>query len=238
MGKTAASCSTVDNLKEIRDRVNQLENEFSNKLLRFKEDMLSKGSSGGSGPPSDDILIKFQEFEKNIMESIFKIKEDVSKKLSDLEYIVDETIQKSNNKSLLLHGFLENEGKLGEADDVFQNLINFIQNKFQVHIEKADIFDCYRLGKKSKDKPRPRPLVVEFLHKWKRDEIFYRKSKLKGSPLMLTEVLTGGRLQIFKRCSQLYRGRCWTTNGKVIVLLNGKKVIIRNIEDLTKYSNI
>lgn len=233
MGKSNPSSSATSSLKEISDRISQLENDFSNKLSQFKVDMFSKESNGDSGPSSDDTVAKFQLFETNIMESVRKIKEEVNKKLNDLECTMDETIQKYNNKSILLHGFVENEGKLGDADDIYQNLIKFANNKLQVRIEKVDIVDCYRLGKKSKDKTRPRPIVVEFLHKWKRDEVFYNKRKLKGSQLMITEYLTRGRFIQFKKCSQLYKEGCWTTNGRIVVISNGKKAFINNTEVIT-----
>lgn len=230
MGGATRSGNAANSLKEINDKIHQLENDFSIKLSQFKDSIVSKESSDGSGTLSGDTAAKFELFETNIWESVRKIKEEVNKKLNDLECSMDEVKQKYNNKSLLLHGVPEKEDNLGDVDDMYRKFIQIAENKLQVHIEKVDIFDCYRLGKNNKDKTRPRPLVIEFTHKWKRDEIYYSKRKLKGSQLMLTEFLTVCRLQIFKKCSQVYREGCWTTNGRVVVIHNGKKVFINNAD--------
>lgn len=222
-------------MKEVNQRVDQLETEFSKQLSKFKEEFLVCKISDGDDKVSRELLNKFQEFENNMMQEINKLRADMNKKFENLEDNIDYNMQKNNNKCLLIHGIQETDNER----DVYNVVINLFQSKLQIPIEIADISDCYRLAKKSdKMDKRSRSIVVEFIHKYKRDEVFYKKKTLKGTKLLITELLTRGRLEIYGKCRSVYGQQCWTINGNIIVLKNGTKVMISNKYNLKKYLNI
>lgn len=222
----------VKEMEEVNQRVNLLENEFSRRLSKFKEELLSRKTSEGTSFDFEDLLNRFQQFEKNIMEEISTIKVDVSQKLSELELTVDTNTQRAYNKCLLVHG-------VPESEEIYPAVLNLFNTKLKISIDKSVIADCYRLGKKDvNNKKQPRPIVVEFIHKYERDNIFYNKRALKGTKIVITELLTRLRLQIFQKCQSVYKQQCWTVNGNIIVVIDGKKVFISNKNDMRKYLNI
>lgn len=219
-------------MDEVNKRVNQLETEFSRRLSKFKEELLGQKPSDGANLDFEDILNRFQQFEKTIMEEINTIKVDVSQKLSELEYSVDTNTQRAYNKCLLIHG-------VSESEEIYPAVLNLFSTKLKISIDKSVIADCYRLGKKDVgNKKQARPIVVEFVHKYERDNVFYKKRVLKGTKIVITELLTRMRLQILQKCQSVYKQQCWTSNGNIIVMDGEKKVFISNRSDMKKYLNI
>lgn len=78
--------------------------------------------------------------------------------------------------------------------------------------------------------------MVEFTNRWKKDEVFVNKSKLRGTKVMCTEFLTRTRYEIFQKCIAVYKKQCWTRNGVIVVLLkDGTKRFVstkRQFEEL------
>lgn len=230
--------SNSDSIIEVNQRVQQLELDFTSQLTQFKEELQTTQRSEGN-KNYDDLLKKFEIFEQNVMDGIANIKEDLDKKFHDLEYIIDEGTQKVNNKVLLLHGLPESElsnkseGNQNENNnDIYSLILKLLQTKCQTNIEKVDLSDCYRFGKKVINSKKPRPVVIEFAHKWKRDELFFKKRLLKGSQLILSEFLTKPRLYLFKECQKVSR-QVWSINGNIFILQNGKRRLITSVQDLS-----
>lgn len=236
INKSSNTNVAVDAMEEVNQRVNQLESEFSHRLSKFKEELLlHKSSESLNFQQSEDLLSKFQEFEISIMADVNKLKDELKKACEKFDLEIDNINQKANNKFLLVHGLEESESK----EDICTNILNLFNTKLQIPVEKAKIADCYHLGKKhDKDKKRPRTVVVEFIHKYVRDDIYYKKKVLKGTKLLITELLTRARLEIFRKCSGVRGLQCWTLNGNIIVLQNGKKTSLSNKHDMKNYLNI
>lgn len=81
-------------------------------------------------------------------------------------------------------------------------------------------------------------MVVLFTVRWLRDQVFTNKSKLKGSKLMCTEMLTKYRLEVFKKCAAVYGRQCWTSNGTVVVSRDGQKKFISSVNQLPELTAI
>ena len=129
-----------------------------------------------------------------------------------------------NSNILLLHGIDEGSSNMYE---VVQHLM---LSKLNIDSEKRDFNHCYRLGQKM-DGKKPRPIVVDFATRWMRDIVFYSKKKLKGTKLLITEMLTLKNLNVYKIIREIQKISCWTRNGRVICLYNGKKMVIDTEEE-------
>lgn len=223
-------------MREITQRLDRLQSEFYENLSKFKEEFqLSKETNDNNSEQSENLVVKFQEFESKIMSDMENIKCAVKIKIEDLENKIDKTMQTFNNNSLLIHGIPEMDER-GEENNMYNILIKLFKEKINVDVEKSQIADCYRLGaKRSMHGKTARPVIVRFIHKTKRDEIFYKKSALKGKQLIVTELLTKTRLEIFKKCNTIYKNQCWTVNGNIVVIKNNTKIFITNKNDLKKH---
>ena len=87
------------------------------------------------------------------------------------------------------------------------------------------------------------PIIVKFLRRTQRNEIFSKKKILKGTKIILTESLTKRRLQFLEKTRQAF-DRCpvWSWKGDIYVFYNSKKVKINDFSDipelLTSYAQV
>lgn len=58
--------------------------------------------------------------------------------------------------------------------------------------------------------------------------VFYNKVKLKGSNILITEVLTQSSQEWFKECYEKFNSNCWTSYGTIFVSCIGKNTVITN----------
>ncbi|CAB3252756.1 unnamed protein product [Arctia plantaginis] len=122
-------------------------------------------------------------------------------------------------KILLFHGLVED--KKEDTSQVVASLIKFEQEHFNV----KDIKRCQRLGRQvGQDKGRTgtqktRPILVKLPSVLTRDNIWFSKTKLKGSSVTVSEFLTKTRHDIFISARERYGvNNCWTMQGYVYVL--------------------
>lgn len=211
-------------VKELSTRLDELTKTFQNDLAKFKEEVvnIAPNPTVRNEIVSDNFLKRFQQFEAKVNNDIIKIKQEIQtlsnaqKNLGDME----RCLQQNNNKKLLIHGIDDAEM------DPYDSVIDIINNKMDIRLDKKDISCCYRLGQKNKEKKRP--VLIEFGQQWRRDMVYYNKAKLKGSSLLITEVLTQSTQEWFKQCYNKFKNNCWTSYGKIFVLCNGKKTAITN----------
>lgn len=212
-------------VKELSVVINDLQTKFDTELKGFKESLKAATSPEplAVNHNLEDIANKFVTFEASIMKQVADLKRsirNIEQRVDKIELSIDRSEQGVNNRKLIVHGIKEID-----SENLFHEVISMFQTKLEITVNKQDISDCRRLGKKRHDKVRP--IVVDFSVKWIRDEIFVNKAKLKGSGIMCTELLTKRRLELFKKCRGKYGQRCWTVNGAIIVVLadGGRKVI-------------
>ena len=88
------------------------------------------------------------------------------------------------------------------------------------------------------------PIIVKFLRRYQRNEIYAKKRSLKNSGLVIMESLTKRRLQLLyfenkKLQEQLFVLRStWTLKGEVYVFFNNRKFHINDFKDIAKFKNL
>ena len=111
----------------------------------------------------------------------------------------------------------------------------------QSDIIKSNIVNVQRiresLAKRNTTTPsntKPRPLLVKFNSEKVKNMIFRKKSKLKGTGIVITEFLTPTRSQLLKKCFEKIPGEksIWTDNGRILVKLHGQEDISHIANDL------
>lgn len=216
-------------VKELGSRLDKLQSDFHKQMNEFKTQYTENVKINLNAVGKEDFLKKFSEFENAIMENITVIKNDISaltvsqeafkKKLDGYEYT-------GNRNSVVIYGVLEEENNNAE---LLNKILDICNGKLKTKVAKSDISFIYRTGKKGE---KIRPVIVSFINRWKRDNIYLTKKLLKGSGLFMSEWLPTNVLILLKKARNLFGKDSWVKNGKVLVKINGIIKVIKGESDL------
>lgn len=226
------------NLKELNTRVEELAERFDKGFQELKSSLLVEQKPTDSSIPESavncDITKKFKDFEFSMMESLNTIKNEIAistQKAEENTKNITKLMNLRNSNVLIIHGIVEKPTNV----DVYAEILSFLSERLEINITKTEVNRCYRLGQK--DIKKCRPVVVEFVNKWRRDDVYYSKKKLKGTRIIITEVLMPHMVKLFKQIRQMLGKAVWTQEGAIFIFQNNKKVEIhseeewRNIQD-------
>ncbi|XP_066143079.1 uncharacterized protein [Euwallacea fornicatus] len=226
--KHLASSAKADSLSEenknLLTRVQQLELSLTNGLAELKSELL--GNEETATPPAnlDDCVRRITSFEHRALKEISEVRTEIlntDQKLSDLK-------QELLLNNLVVHGMKENRDTVYRAQNEFCDMV---KRNMGIHITPGDIDFCYRMGPPQDN--RSRPLVVAFVNRWIRNDIFNSKRLLKGTGMLVFENLIYERLVLFRKVRALVGVKnCWTRRGKIFVALDGEKKQITDINEL------
>lgn len=213
-------------IKELNVVISELHKKFEDELTEFRQHLRDATSPDptAKGAMLESLIKKVSDFETQIMQQLKDVQmavEKLEEREGEIVRRLDREEQRSYRSQLLIHGLEEKDNE--NRDELIKTIRKLFKDKLGVDVEKKCISDCYRIGKKRADNPKCRPVVVLFTVRWLRDEVFANKSRLKGSSVVCTELLTRHRLNMFKRCAAVFRRQCWTINGTIVVNRNGQK---------------
>lgn len=210
--------TTKPTIKELDARMNVLHSYFETELNKFRSEMnqakTPEIAAEGGEVGFESLKNRFIFFEATIKNEMEKLQGQVNK--LQTEYVrtnikLDGIIQHQHRGTLLIHGIEEKQ-----SEDLYLEIKNILENKLDVRVNKQDIAVCYRYGRKLNTKARRcRPVAVEFVNRWKRDEVFWNKKRLKGTNLMCTEYLSPIRYSLFKTIKSRFGKNCWTKACKI-----------------------
>ena len=79
------------------------------------------------------------------------------------------------------------------------------------------------------------PVIVKFLRRNQRNEVYAKKKALKGKALVITESLTRRRLELLETAKETFGWKsAWSWMGEVFVFAGTKKQVIKNLDDIRK----
>lgn len=181
-----------------------------------------------------DRFSAFEAFIKSEIVNLQNLIKNMSERQNDFESLLDDKVQDSYRRSLLITGFKESE-----SENLYDVVLKLFVEKFSITVNKEDIDICYRLGSRKKrngDKQGSvdaRPVVVKFLHGWKRDEIYREKRRLKGSGVVFHEMLSPKRNDLRKSVSRRFE-KCWTFRGRVGFVFNSTVYYVSTHDQLSR----
>lgn len=226
---------------DVNNKVEDLTSKFTEGLLEFKKELENKFSTLPVSPSLEaeksEFLLKFYAFENYIKTSITDIKvnmEAVKNELTVVKSVQDRLWGRYNGCFLVLHGIQETETNQTELCNklikfINEGILGKVNGTEKIVITKESISQCYRMGKKFGDKPRP--IAVQFTQRWMRDFIFNSKKVLKGSRTLVVEMLTEDVLKLFRQVRTVDKS-AWTYGGSIYVSVNGKKRKIQSMGDV------
>lgn len=216
-------------IKELAAKMEDISRSLYEDLDKLKAEIHNTVDSGEQLQSKEILFNKIESLENKVnvefgeLRSEIKILTEFANKIQD---DVDNLLQNDHNKKILIHGIQEND------NPIYEEIIEIIDRNINIVVDKNEVCNCYRLGKKVSGKNRP--VVMEFTQQWRRDEIFYNKNKLKGSSILITEMLTRSNYARFQQLNKRFKEDCWTRYGKTIVKINGQKIVISSDEQMKK----
>lgn len=235
-------------VREVNCKVEELSDKFTAGLLEFKKELENKFSVLPTSPSIEtdksELLVKFYTFENCIKQSIAELKSSVKNLSTETDALRQSTEKlwlRYNDSFIILHGLEEKEkDQFGLCENVGSFFNNMLVKKSNdpgnYSITKNSFSQCYRIGTKNSDKPRP--VAIQFTRIWLRNWIFYNKRLLKGSGMLITERLNRDRLKLFKQVRSVNK-EAWTVNGRIYVSLgNNKRKCVQSIDDIAAQATL
>lgn len=232
--------SNKPTVKELDTRMSDLHKYFQNELQQFRQEMdkikTPEVAVDGEGKNLETIKHRFDFFEVTMKNEIACLQSQINKLKTDFEKInskLDGVTQNDYRNNLLLHGIEEKRN-----EDLYIEVNNILQSKLGIHVEKNEFNVCLRYGKRRESGNRCRPVLVSFLHGWKRNEVFRNKKQLKGTNLMCTEHLSPLRYTLFKTIKNRFGKDCWTSDCKIGFVYGNSTHYVTTKDQLAAICNI
>ncbi|KAK9674887.1 hypothetical protein QE152_g40787 [Popillia japonica] len=171
------------------------------------------------------IAEKLEQKIENITKAYEQKVSQLEEKLNIAYKTIDSLEQYSRRNSLRIYGL-----PMTTNENSDEAVIQFCKEKLQVEVKK-EMIDCsHRLGK---EENRSKPLLVKFVNKNIKQEIYRKKSRLKGSKIVIREDLTHKNIQLMKNVRDKFT-TAWTNNCNIFTKVNGKIYKINNASDINK----
>nr|CAI5835546.1 unnamed protein product [Callosobruchus analis] len=169
---------------DISNKMSQIEDRLETGEIR---NQLGTAIATGAAQKNPDLLKYLTEKLNELENSIKSSLEEVKKEMREF---LDTQKKRINENGVAFFGIQE-----GDTRVLPETIAKFITSKFDVEVTVADINYCYRMGaistsSRANRSKRPRPVAVFFVNRWLRDRVFYAKSVLKGSGVVLCELLS------------------------------------------------
>lgn len=177
-------------------------------------------------------LLDNEDFINKLLEKISEKIERLEQKVNDyeeknfkLETKIEILQQNAKLNNICIYGIQEEENE--KLNDKILKLFN---EKMKVEIEPADIVNSFRIGNKS---TKSRPVLVKFDRRSTRNAVLKNCGILRGTKIAITEDLLKSRLKLLREAQDLFdRKHVRTYEGNIYVIINQKKYIIHNSNDL------
>lgn len=222
-------------VKDLNLKVSDLKAYFNSELGKFREEIASVKTPTIDEDDEDvrksELLNKFDFFKATVEGRLKDLESQVSalnKDANALHIRLDNETQRSNKGKILLFGLDENTN-----ENLQKEVIGVIGDKLKLSIKDSDIYDCYRYGKK-RDK-KNRPVLIQFTTVCIRNEVFYGKRALKGSKIVITEVLSPSRYEVYRLAKLKFGRSCWTSKGKIGFQYAGETKYVSTLEQYRSY---
>ena len=218
-------------MESMKKRLAVYESNYENKSKNPRSDAASKICVTDVSKNDE------QKNELNGMkEALLKLQQMIDstmKRLSAVERRQDDLEQYSRSNCLVIHG-CENVPK--SKPGKYLEIENFVCNTLNEHLQldsplqANDLDIAHPLPSK-----KGTPVIVKFICRTQKNEVYRKKRLLKGTKMIITESLTKRRLQLLEKARLEFK-QCpvWSWKGEIFVFHNNKKKVIDDFIDITK----
>ena len=218
-------------MESMKKRLAVYESNYENKSKNPRSDAASKICVTDISKNDE------QKNELNGMkEALLKLQQMIDstmKRLSAVERRQDDLEQYSRSNCLVIHG-CENVPK--SKPEKYLEIENFVCNTLNENLQldsplqANDLDIAHPLPSK-----KGTPVIVKFIRRTQKNEVYRKKRLLKGTKMIITESLTKRRLQLLEKARLEFK-QCpvWSWKGEIFVFHNNKKKVIDDFIDITK----
>lgn len=231
----AASRAAIKGIDDMDSRIDLIGSQLQKGLDELRSSIMGPNNTVSSAADENGGAQKaLQSFEDTVRRTLGELRSEVAAIRTSVQKEYEDIRRQSYSNHIILQGLTEDDG-----EDICQKVCEFLNSKFHSGLSANDINSCYRLGKKSAGgDSKVRPLAVQFVHRWKRDRIYREKKILKGTGVVIYEMLTVYKFGLLKKVKQLLGvKRCWSRQGNVYAFINGTKTRIETESDILSLSN-
>lgn len=180
---------------------------------------------------SDEDFLK--TFFKTIYDKIAVLEKTINtqeEKIKLLENKLDNVQQTTKSNNICIYGIQEQE-----KEDLQGKVLQIINEKMRIEVQKNDIVKCYRIGI---NKNKLRPIIVTFENQNKRNLVLRNSKTLKGTKIGISEDLIKNRWYLRKIAQErLDRKNVFTHDGNIYVTIGNKKHRINSEDELQEILN-
>ena len=127
--------------------------------------------------------------------------------------IIDRQEQYLRRNYILIHSITETQDE--NTDDISLRTIN---KHLQLELTEKELDRTHRIGNPKSGNKRPRPIIVKFARYNIRRKIFVYEKRLKNSGISITESLTKGRMNFFKK-QKTNLDNAWTLMEECVIIM-------------------
>ena len=228
----------MEDLKKIRIEMESMKKRLAVYVSNYENKSKNPRSDAASKICITDVSTNDeQKNELNGMkEALLKLQQMIDstmKRLSAVERRQDDLEQYCRSNCLVIHG-CENVPK--SKPGKYLEIENFVCNTLNEHLQldsplqANDLDIAHPLPSK-----KGTPVIVKFIRRTQKNEVYRKKRLLKGTKMIITESLTKRRLQLLEKARLEFK-QCpvWSWKGEIFVFHNNKKKVIDDFIDITK----
>ncbi|XP_045470615.1 uncharacterized protein LOC123677920 [Harmonia axyridis] len=190
---------------ELSQRLDKLEQFVQGGITELK----NKINPGTSHEGHNEDIQSIELFESKVMESINAFRKElnaIENRIKLCEIDINQVKEDRMRNMLVLYGLNEKD-----KENLIPDVVNIFRNKLKITAAPGDFKYCYRIGNKRIDQKKPRPISIVFVNRWFKEEVYRAKKCLKGTPFVLSEMLSTKNRDLFMKVRSVVGSKnCWT----------------------------
>lgn len=216
----------MDLYTQLTNSLEEMSSMFSDRMQKYDDDLKNATTSESSHKSIQSLSRDFTEFKCLIWKTVGMLK----KQIELLTKGLDKHEMLSRRNMLLVHGVAEQN----DINCILQ-ITKLLTDKLKISdFSASDIQTCHRLGTNTN---KPRPILIRFHNYAIRNEVWRKKTLLKGTKLTISEFLTKTRHDVFVSARKHFgMKQCWSSEGKIVIQLPDKTR--RKVEYATELHNL
>lgn len=196
--------------------------------------------------PETDRMDIIKSFELRVIKILDEFQSQLLKFLTQTKELQDDIkrVHGLNNKNCLVFYGIQEGDRNGRKD--VEEICQLIKQRFSADVVPSDLDYVMRLGRNSENTAaaaaattnRMRPMLVRFVQRWRRDFIYANKRNMKGTGVLISELLQKETLRLYKLVRDKVGDKlAWTWQGNVYICFGGTRVRIENEASLHEIIN-
>uniref|UniRef100_A0A8D8RZP4 Uncharacterized protein n=1 Tax=Cacopsylla melanoneura TaxID=428564 RepID=A0A8D8RZP4_9HEMI len=170
------------------------------------------------------VLTASKEHNNLIFQNVTELSDQIVKKILQLDIKIRFYSNDVKRRNVVIYGIKEDEDESWEQ--IMNQVLSILNTVMQMDVQRSEIDNCYRLGKRNHKYPG-RPLLVKFVTEWRKVEMLKKGHKLKGRKLWVDEDYTKEVMESRKNLIPKMMGIRKT--GK-FAILKKDKIFVNGIE--------